>query len=120
MFHRRVATVLPFVFTVSMATREASRRVWTCDSKSEDEGIRARTRGRSQEKTWSGGLTGDLGVGIGELAADDDLIGLRPVEITAGLVALAKEVADEPLGALIQVLEVGGELGIDVSVEKKK
>jgi hypothetical protein len=29
------ATVLPLAFTESMATRAASRRVWTCDSRSE-------------------------------------------------------------------------------------
>ena len=34
--------------------------------------------------------TCDLGVGVGELAADDDLICLCPVKITAGLVALAE------------------------------
>ena len=51
--------------------------------------------------TWSGELTSDLGVGIAELAANDDLIRLCPVKVTAGLVALAEEVADEALGALI-------------------
>ena len=51
---------------------------------------------------------------------DDDLICLRPVKIAEGLIALVEEVTDESRGALIQVLEVGGELGIDVSVEKKK
>ena len=34
MFRRRAATVLPCAFTKSMVTREASRRVWTCDSRS--------------------------------------------------------------------------------------
>ena len=33
-FRRRAATVLPLAFTESMVTQEASRRVWTCDSKS--------------------------------------------------------------------------------------
>ena len=33
-FRRCAATVLPLAFTESMATRKASRRVWTCDSKS--------------------------------------------------------------------------------------
>jgi len=61
-------------------------------------------------------LTGDPGVGAGELAAKDDMVGLRRVELAAGLVPLT----DEPLGALIQVLEVGGELGISVSIEKRK
>jgi len=54
------------------------------------------------------------------LAADDDLIRLCPVEITAGLSELAEEVADEPLGTLIQVLEVGGKLGVSVSTKKRK
>ena len=83
----------------------------------EDEGIRARTRKRLQGKMWSEGLTGNLGVGVGELAAEDDLICLCPIEIAAGLVALAEEVADEPLGALIQVLEVGRELGVGIPKE---
>ena len=66
------------------------------------------------------GRTCNLGVGEGELAADDDLICLRPVNIAAGLIALAEEVMDEPLGALIQVLEVGGELGVGVPTEIRK
>ena len=33
---------------------------------------------------------------------------------------MAEEVANEPLGALIQVLEVGGELGVGISTEKRK
>ena len=69
--------------------------------------------------TWSGKLTCDLGVGVGELAADDDLICLRPVKVTAGLVALAEEVADEALGGLIQILEVGGELDGGVFAEMR-
>ena len=69
--------------------------------------------------TWSGKHTCDNGVGVGEQAADDDLIRLRPVKVTAGLVALAEEVADEASGALIQILEVGRELGVGVSAEIK-
>ena len=53
------------------------------------------------------------------MAADDDLIRLCPVDLVAGLVLLAEEVTDECLGALIQGLEVGRELGIDVPVEIK-
>ena len=48
------------------------------------------------------------------------MICLRLVKIAEGLVALAEELTDESLGAHIQVMEVGGELGIDVSIEKKK
>ena len=33
---------------------------------------------------------------------------------------MAEEVADEPLGALIQVLEVGREIGVGVSAEMRK
>jgi len=33
-FQRRAAMVLPIAFTESMVTREASRKVWTYDSKS--------------------------------------------------------------------------------------
>ena len=51
--------------------------------------------------TWSGKLTCDNGVGVGELAADDDLIRLCSVEVTAGVSKLAEEVTNEPLGALI-------------------
>ena len=51
---------------------------------------------------------------------DDDLICLRPVKIAEGLIALVEEVTDESRGALIQVLEVGGELGIDVSTREEE
>ena len=67
----------------------------------------------------SGGLTSDPGVGEGEQAADDNLVCLCPIELTAGLIPLVEEVADEPLGALIQGLEVVRELGIGVSAEIK-
>ena len=60
-----------------------------------------------------------LGVGIGELATDDDLVRLRPVELAAGFVPLAEEVVDEALSALVQGLEVGGELGVGVPAEIK-
>ena len=33
---------------------------------------------------------------------------------------MVEEVADEPFGALVQVLEVGGELGADVPTEIRK
>ena len=49
------------------------------------------------------------------MAADDDLIHLCPVEVTAGFGELAEEVVDVTLGALIRVLEVGGELNGGVS-----
>ena len=65
-------------------------------------------------------LTSDPGVGEGELAADDDLVRLCPIELAAGLITLAEEVADEPLGALIQVLEVCGKLGVGVPAEIKR
>jgi len=64
-------------------------------------------------------LTGDPGVSGGELAADDDLVGLRHVELASGLVPLAKEVADEPLGALVQGMEVHWEIGIVIPTEIK-
>ena len=64
-------------------------------------------------------LTGDPGVGIGELATDDDPVGLCYVELAAGLIPLAEEVADEPLGALVQGMEVGGEVGVIVPAEVK-
>jgi hypothetical protein len=46
-------------------------------------------------------LTCDLGVGIGELAADDDLVCLSPVEVVAGFGELAKEVTDVALSTLV-------------------
>ena len=49
----------------------------------------------------SRGLTSDPGVGEGELAADDDLVGLRRIELAVGLVPLMEEVTDESLGALV-------------------
>ena len=77
--------------------------------------IRAETWRISPEEAWPRGLTCDLGVGVGEMAADDDLIHLCPVEVTAGFGELAEEVVDVTLGALIRVLEVGGELNGGVS-----
>jgi len=53
------------------------------------------------KKDMAGNLTGSLGVGVGELAADNDLICLCPVKIAAGFIELAEEVADVVLGALI-------------------
>ena len=43
----------------------------------------------------------------------------RPIELAAGLIPLAKKIADETLGALVQGLEVGGELGVGVSAKIK-
>ena len=57
-------------------------------------------------------LTGDPGVGGGDQAADDDPVGLSRIE-------LAEEVADEPLGTLVQSMEDGRELGIDIPPETK-
>ena len=54
------------------------------------------------------------------MVADDNLIRLCPVEVAAGFGELAEEVADVTLGALIQVLEVGGELNGGVSAEMRK
>ena len=65
-------------------------------------------------------LTCGLGVGASELAADDDLVRLCPVEVTAGIGELAEEVADVALGAFVQSLEVGRELDGDVSAEMKR
>jgi len=67
----------------------------------------------------AGKLTCDLGVGIGELATDNDLVRLRPIEVTAGFGELTEEVADVALGTLVQGLEVGGELDGGVSAEMK-
>ena len=53
------------------------------------------------KKDMARNLTSSLGVGVGELVADDDLIRLCPVKIAAGFVELAGEVADVVLGALI-------------------
>ena len=53
------------------------------------------------------------------MAADDDLIHLCPVEVTAGFGELAEEVTNVALGTLIQGLEVGGELSVDVPTEIK-
>ena len=61
----------------------------------------------------SRGLTSDPGVGEGELAADDDLVRLSPIELTAGLIPLAEGLI------LVQGLKVGGELGVGVPAEIK-
>ena len=64
-------------------------------------------------------LTGDPGVGAGELAAKDDMVGLRRVELAAGLVPLVEEVADEPLGTLVQGMEVPRQIGVVVPAKIK-
>ena len=56
----------------------------------------------------AGNLTGSFGVGVGEVATDDDLMRLRPVKIAAGFVELAEKVMDVVLSALVQGLKVGG------------
>ena len=53
------------------------------------------------KKDMAGNLTGSPGVGVAELAADNDLIHLRSVEIAVGLVELAEEVVDVVLGTLV-------------------
>ena len=65
-------------------------------------------------------LTCGLGVGAGELAADDDLVRPCPVEVATGLVELAEEVADVLLGACVQDPEVCGEFHGGVSTEKSR
>ena len=67
----------------------------------------------------AGKLTCGFGVGIGELATDDDMVRLRPVKVTTGFGELAEEVADVALGTLIQGLKVGGELDGGASAEMK-
>ena len=66
-----------------------------------------------------GKLTCDLGVGIGEVVADNDFVRLRPIKVTAGFGELAEEVADVALGKLVQGLEVGGELDGGVFAEMR-
>ena len=65
-------------------------------------------------------LTYGLGVSAGELATDDDLVRPCPVEVAAGLVELAEEVADVVLGTRVQDPEVGGELHGSVPTEKSR
>jgi len=69
------------------------------------------------KEDMAGRLTCDLGVGVGVLAADDDLVRLRPVEVAAGFGKLAEEVADVAQSTLVQGLEVGGELDGGISAE---
>ena len=56
---------------------------------------------RITKEDMARGLTCDLGVGVGELAADDDLVCLRPVEVAVGFGELAEEVVDITLGTLV-------------------
>jgi len=81
------------------------------------EKIRAKDLERNTKEDMEGKLTCDLGVGVGELSADNDLVHLCPVEVMAGFGELAEEVADVALSTLVQGLEVGGELHGGVSVE---
>ena len=53
-------------------------------------------------------LSCGLGVGAGELAADDDLVRPCPVEVATDLVELAEEVVDVLLGACVQDPKVWG------------
>ena len=111
--------MLPLAFTESMATRAAARRVWTCDSRSRKEKVRVKDLEKIAEEDMAGKLTGGLGVGVGELAADDDLIRLSPVKVTASLGELVEEVVDVVLSTLIQDLEVGRELDGGVSADMR-
>ena len=63
-------------------------------------------------------LTYGLGVSVGELATDDDLVRPCPVEVAPGLVELAEEVADVVLGTRVQDLEIGEKLHGSVPTEK--
>ena len=65
-------------------------------------------------------LTCGLGVGAGELVADDDLVRPCPVEVATDLIELAEEVADVLLGACVQDPEVLGEFHGGVSTEKSR
>ena len=101
-----------------MATRAASSRDWTCDSSSKkEEGIRVENLKVIKEDMVPK-LTCGVGVGAGELVADDDLVCPCPVEVAMDLVELAEEVADVLLGACIQDPEVWGEFHGGVSTEK--
>ena len=82
------------------------------------EKIRAKDLERNTKEDMEGKLTCDLGVGVGELSADNDLVHLRPIKITAGFSELTEEVTDVALGTLVQGLEVGGELDGGVSAKK--
>ena len=68
----------------------------------------------------AGKLTCDLGVGIGEVTTDDNLVRLHPIKVTAGFGELTEEVADVALGTLVQGLEVGGKLDGGVSTEMRR
>ena len=74
---------------------------------------------RNTKEDMAGKLTCDLGVGVGDLAADNDLVHLRPIEVTAGFGELADKVADVALSTLVQGLEVGGVLDGGVSAEMR-
>ena len=50
------------------------------------------------KEDMAGRLTCDLGVGVGEMAAYDDLVRLRSVQVMAGLSELMEEVTDVALG----------------------
>jgi len=103
-----------------MATRAASSRDWTCASSSKkEEGIRVEDLKVIKEDMVPK-LTCGLGVGAGELAADDDLVHPCPVEVTTHLVELAEEITDVLLGACIQDPEVWGEFHGGVSTEKSR
>ena len=62
--------------------------------------------GANMERVDAKKLTGYSGVGGGKLAADDCLICLCCLKLAVGLASLAEEVADELLGALVEVVEV--------------
>ena len=85
----------------------------------EKEEIKAKDLGGITKEGMAGKLTCDLGVGVGELAMDDDLVSLRPIEVMAGFGELAEEVAYVALGTLVQGLEVGGVLDGGVSAEMR-
>jgi hypothetical protein len=85
-----------------------------------EEKIRVKYLEKITKEDMAGKLTCDLGVGVGELVADDDLVRLHPVEVTAGFGKLAEEVTDVAFGTLVQGLEVGGDLSGGISTEMRR
>ena len=72
---------------------------------------------RITKEDMAGKQTCDFGVGVGEMAADNNLVRLHPIKVMAGFGELAKEVVNVALGTLVQGLEVVGELDGGVSAE---
>ena len=92
-----------------MASRAASRRFCTCDSRSKKKQIRSLEKITKEKRGWKfywqpwcrHSKTIKKCFAVSEVTADDNLMRLCPVKVVVGFVELAELVADVVLGTRI-------------------